>query len=289
MVSPIPDITHDQLSTARLQLRKWEREPWLLTEYAIDRKPTTPSEWFSKMFPEQARIFGCPFVELAEETGDGLTKINPLAPNLDFLAAILGGDEKMGHKVIYLEGECQFYYRDQPSGIFKPTSDEKMANLLRALLVRCAEELPDTVHKLNLFLEFRSDKTIRAAIHRAKGILAADHSFFSVESKHQREKGPEIHERLARVFAEDLLERKPGEVLTLTNAHLIFTEFLKLKSMVPVKRTTFKDMLAPIIRQVFDLGLRNDVIDRATNHQTAGWKDLHPLDLDQNGVASRKS
>ena len=36
------------------------------------------------------------------------------------------------------------------------------------------------------FLEFRSDKTIRAVIHRAKSILAADHTFFSVESKHAK-------------------------------------------------------------------------------------------------------
>ena len=42
--------------------------------------------------------------------------------------------------------------------------------------------------------------------------------------------------------------------------------------MVPVKRSMFKRMFAPLIRDAFDLGLRNDVIDPATNHQTAGWK-----------------
>jgi hypothetical protein len=80
--------------------------------------------------------------------------------------------------------------------------------------MRCAEELPESVGKLNLFLEFRSDKTIRAAIHRAKSILAADSEFFGVDSKYQRQKGFEIHERLTRVFVEQALERTPGEVLT---------------------------------------------------------------------------
>ena len=73
---------------------------------------------------------------------------------------------------------------------------------------------------------------------------------------------------------EQVLERQPGEVLTLTNAYLVFTEFLKLKAMVPVKRSIFKGMFAPLIRDAFDLGLRNDVIDQATNHHTAGWKGL---------------
>ena len=107
-----------------------EPEPWPLKEYASDQKPETPSEWFSKMFPEQAKVWGCPFIELAEDRSDGLKKINPLAPNLDFLAAILGGDTKMGHKVIYLEGEMQWYFLDQPNNIFKPTTAEKLANLL---------------------------------------------------------------------------------------------------------------------------------------------------------------
>jgi hypothetical protein len=286
MVSATPEIIHDRLSTAKLQLKQWEPDPWPLTDYAIDGKPTTPSEWFSKMFPAQARIYGCPFIELAEDRSDGLKKINPLAPNLDFLAAILGGDVKMGHKVIYLEGEMQWYYLDQRSGIFRPSTPEKLGNLLRALLIRCAEELPDTVHKLNLFLEFRSDKTIRAAIHRAKSILAADHTFFAVESKHQRQKGPELHERLARVFVEQVLEKRPGEALTLTNAYLVFCEFLKQKSMVPIKRSIFKGMLAPLVREVFDLGLRNDVIDQRTNKQTAGWKDLAAQEAEGSGATS---
>ena len=288
MVSPTPEIIHDQLSAARLQLKKWEAERWPMMEYAVDRKPTTPSEWFSKMFPEQARIHGCPFIELVQDVADGLRRINPLAQNLDFLAAVLGGDSKLGHKVIYLEGEMQWYYLDSRDKLFKPTSDEKLANLLRALLIRCAEELPDTVHKLNLFLEFRSDKAIRAIIHRAKSILAADHTFFSVESKHQRQKGPEIHERLARVFVEQVLEREPGEFLTLSNAYLIFTEFLKLKAMVPVKRTVFKGMFCPLIRETFNVGLRHDIISPETQKQGDGWKGIRALDLD-GGLAGQEN
>ena len=122
----------------------------------------------------------------------------PWRPTSIFLRQSWAAMRRFGHKVIYLESESQFYYLDQPSNIFKPTSDEKLGNLLRAYLIRCAEELPNTVHKLNLFLEFRSDKTIRAVVHRAKSILAADHTFFGVESKHQRQQGPELHERVSQ-------------------------------------------------------------------------------------------
>jgi hypothetical protein len=51
--------------------------------------------------------------------------------------------------------------------------------------------------------------------------------------------------------------------------------------MVPVTRSIFKGMSAPLIRDAFNLGLRNDVIDQATNHQTAGWKGLRAFEAQE--------
>jgi hypothetical protein len=39
-------------------------------------------------------------------------------------------------------------------------------------------------------------------------------------------------------------------------------------------------MFAPLIRDAFNLGLRNDVIDQATHKQTAGWKGLRAVELE---------
>jgi hypothetical protein len=39
------------------------------------------------------------------------------------------------------------------------------------------------------------------------------------------------------VFVERVLEREPGQVLTVTNAYLVFTEYLRGRGMVPVKRS----------------------------------------------------
>jgi hypothetical protein len=47
------------------------------------------------------------------------------------------------------------------------------------------------------------------------------------------------------------------------------------------KRSIFKGMFASLIRDAFNLGLRNDVIDQTTNHQIAGWKGLRALEAQE--------
>ena len=51
--------------------------------------------------------------------------------------------------------------------------------------------------------------------------------------------------------------------------------------MVLVKRSIFKGMFAPLIRDVLNLGLRSDVIDQETRHQTTGWKGLRALEVQE--------
>ena len=273
-------MTDEFTTVATLQLKKWE-DPWP-PDCQPNKKPQTPSEWFSKRFPEQASIFGTPFLEVVHPQSDGLDKINPISANIDFFAGILGGNKSMGHQVVYFQPQMEFYFYDVRDKIFKPTSDEKLGNLLRALLMKCAEELPDEVHKYNLFQEFRSDKTVRSIVRRAKSVLAADHSFFSVDSKNERQKGPELYERLTRVYAEEILERQEGSVLTLAHAFMVFQQFLKQRDMPHIKRTEFKAMLAPVVRDTFNLGLRNDVFDQTTQHQTIGWKGLRAVEVERN-------
>ena len=258
----------------KCQLKQYTTDRVSLNQPSYNTTPKTPSEWFSCKFPQQARIYGCPFIELVEPLGDGIYTINPVSPNIDFLASIVGGDKRLGHKVVYIESEMTFYYYDCLDHIYKATSEDKMGNLMRALLIRCAEELPNTVHKLNLFLTFRSDKTIRSIIHRAKSICAADNSYFSVDSKHQRQKGPELYERVARAFVEQVLERQPGEILLLTDAYVKFCDYLKTKNMQPVKRHIFKKLVPPVVKEEYNLGIRHDVMDEAGTTSHYGWKGI---------------
>ncbi len=100
MVSRSPEELFRQLTS--LRLKKYQPAPWFMRGDVPDPEPTTPSEWFSKMFPQSAKQYGTPFLELVESIGDGLTGTIPLVPNVDFFASCLGGDAKLGHRVVYI-------------------------------------------------------------------------------------------------------------------------------------------------------------------------------------------
>jgi hypothetical protein len=76
------------------------------------RKPESASDWWCLMFPDQVRVYGCPFLEERRQDGIGMATKSPLSANIDFLAACLGGDERLGHRVIFYVPEQQFYFYD---------------------------------------------------------------------------------------------------------------------------------------------------------------------------------
>jgi hypothetical protein len=236
------------------------------------------NDWFCKRFPTQVKVFGSPFLEQHQGSLQTGTQITPLVPNLDFLAACLGGDESLGHRVIYYPAELQFYYYDPRNKMFHATTPEKLGNLLRGLLARCAAEVSGEAHILNLFHTFRADQVVKSVVNRCKSVLAADSDFFGVKSPHQRVQGPEIHERLARVFAEQMLEPCPNSILTVGQTYALFNQFTKARNMPALKRSLFKGLFAEVIREAYDLGLRNDLVNAETQTQQRGWKGLRPVE-----------
>src|SRR5271170_787277 len=180
-------------------------EPGKFSQFDQQPQPAkTPNEWFVQRYPWAYENHGSPFLELVQPIDQFTVQVLPVSLNFDFFASVLGGRKDLGHHVIYFEGEMQWYFKDS-DGIYKTTTAEKLANLYRALVMKCAEEMPGNVHKLNLFHEFRSDKTAKAVVQRAKSILVADSSFFSATSTNQRIRGLEIMERVARKFVDELL------------------------------------------------------------------------------------
>lgn len=241
-------------------------------------EPKTPNEWFVQRFRWAFEQFGSPFLELVEPVDQFSVQVLPVSLNLDFFAGVLGGRRDLGHHVVYFEPEMQWYFRDW-DGIFKITSGEKLANLYRALMMKCAQDMPGNVHKLNLFHEFRSDKTAKAVVQRAKSVLAADSLFFSASSPHQRIKGPELHERLIMKLVETMLEPREGAILTVTQAYQIFCRLSEQRSLGVLKRSVFRELIRDLIRDRFNLALRHDVPDSANKHQQA-WKGLAMVDVD---------
>jgi hypothetical protein len=230
------------------------------------------SQWFIYHFQEKAKIFGAPFLENRVSTIDGFSNISPVAPNLDFMASILGGDKRLGHSVVYWPAECLFYYFDPIDNIYHPTTDEKLGDLMRGYMARCAIEVPKDVNVYHLFTTFRTDRIIKGIVERAKSILRASEDYFSATSPCERVRGIELHERLARVFVERLLKPKPNEVMLVAAAYERFAGLVKQRDMVPIKRSVFKELVTPVIRERFNAGLRNDLVVQGRYQQ--GWKDL---------------
>ena len=277
---------HYQLSIpGAARVRRFEDDR---TGFGIPTYPTapqTPSEWFQARFPTQVKTYGCPFLEYVQPLGDGFDQITPLAINMDFFAGILSGDPKLGHQVIYIESECAFYFLDPRDNLFRPVNQDKLASLIRAYFIHCAEEMPNDVNKVSLFAEFRSDKTLQSILHRAKSILAADDEFFGESSNHRRQqKAPDTYERVARAFVEQVIERQPGEVLTLTEAYAHFCEYLRRKNLPVVRRKEFKALVPPVVQEHFDLGVRHDLRNPDSNEWHCGWKGIRALELGSAGA-----
>ena len=240
--------------------------------------PKTPNEWFVSRYQTAYENHGSPFIELVQPIDQFSSQVNPLSINPDFFAAVLGGRKEFGHHVIYYEPELQWYFKDSDQ-IYKTTTSEKLQNLYRALMIKCAEELPANVHKLNLFHEWRSDKVAKLVVHRAKSILACNHTFFSATSKNQRVKGPEIPEKLARVLVETMLEPRPDSIVTVTQAYNTFCRLAQQRSLGQLKRSTFREMMRDLVRDVHGMSLRNDVPD-SDNHCQQAWKGLRLVEAE---------
>jgi len=233
-------------------------------------EPITPNSYFQSLFPSHTAQFGSAFLQL-RETEAGKTRVNPISINLDFFASILS-DSRIGLSVVYYEPEMQFYYNSAFQPVFKPTSSEKLQSLYRGLLMKAAQSFTKDVNILNLFVEFRSDKTSKAVVQRAKSILAADSSFFSPTSPNQRIRGVEMVERVARKFVDEVLSSEPGQILRINDAFAVFRQLLKERELPDIKRSDFKAVVVPLIKDQFNVCLRNDL-----GGSGRGWKGVKLL------------
>lgn len=233
-------------------------------------KITTASQWFCQRFPRLAKQYGAPFLENHTLTVDGFSSTSPVAPNIDFFAGCLAGDE--GREVVYWAAECQFYYLEPLEKIYHPTQESKLGDLMRGLFVRCALEMQKDVNVVPLFTTFRSDAVIKLIVDRAKSILRAAEDFFSATSPNERVSGIEIHERLARLFVEKMLVSKPGEMVLAASVFDQFARLLRERDLFPLKRSQFKDLVSPLIREKFGSGFRGDLVINGKYQQ--GWKNL---------------
>ena len=261
------------LRLIRHRLRRPTAVAKILEEHATDCPARSPSDYFSKRFPALAQRYGPPILESVETLLDQSTTTTPVALNEDFFGAAIGGDEELGHHVVFYLPEQQFYFFDSRVHRYEPTTEQKLVFLLSQYLIQCAAEMPQDVEIAKLFIELRKEDNLRKVVRRAKALLAADESFFGESSPNKRLKGPESHSSVAKVFAREILKPDPESNLTITECFETFNEFCQDKGLDPINRRVFKSLIAEVIREEFNLGLRHDVLG-INNRQQHGWKGL---------------
>lgn len=257
-----------------VQLKKYQPVPFSMREYELEKPPQTASEWFSKHYPEAAEIWGTPFLETVYSNQSGTQKhVQPIVLNDLFFAAVLN-DESLGHELVYYLPSQTWYFKDiREKGIFKPTTDAKLKNLLSVLLIQSAEQMPADCDKFNLFASFRKDDQLQAVVEKAKSVFAAGRDFFSETSKNHRLEGEELPKKAARLFVNVVIQVSPDKSMTVSDSYAAFREFCKQNNYEAFERTQFEPVLAELVKNEYGLGLRHDVLNSIGKHQR-GWRGL---------------
>jgi len=239
--------------------------------FADHKPPTTASEWFSARFPVETEQYGCPFLE-SQARIDGYTCVTALEMNNDFMAVLLGGDQRLGHHVCYFQPEHQFYFKDS-DGLFKPTTEEKLKTVLSTLLMRCAEELPSTCNRIPLVVDFRQDERLTTVVKKARSILAADSTFFSADSTNRRTTERSTPQTTAKRFILSAVRPDPNHLLSIQDCFTSFAGYCKNHGVEAVERRYFKKIIAEVIREEFGVALRGDLKDQDGRY-LRGWRGL---------------
>ncbi len=215
---------------------------------------------------------------------DGLKRFIPAYLNEDFFAAILGGDKELGHQVIWFPPEEAWYFYDYRVDAFCQTTEEKLKLLLSNYLIRCSQECGSLVDITNLVVKFRQDDVLQRIVDKAKAALEADRLFFRGTDGQRRfidGKFIEPNEEPSyRQFVKKAVVRAHDATVTLQDAFHRYYQFCRDQQMQPLTRQEFKGLIAEVIREEFNIGLRHDVPGE-NGKQRHGWFGVR---LDDAGV-----
>lgn len=235
-----------------------------------------PMEYFSMRFPDQTGRFGPAFFG---SSAVGLTRtiFIPDSINEDLFAAILGGDRRLGHQVVWSAEENTFYYYDFRKGAFCQTTEEKLNLLTSNWLIRCSQMCHDL--SARGVLKLRNPQSFRAVISTAKAMLMADDLFFRGNNGHRRFIQGKYLEPDAipayKLFVKKALVRDPKGHVTVGDAFAVYTRFCDNIHTKPLTRAEFKDLVKEAIREEYQISLRHDVIDRSSGKQGHGWRGIN--------------
>ncbi|NDJ14054.1 MAG: hypothetical protein EBY17_23155 [Acidobacteriia bacterium] len=214
-------------------------------------------------------------METTETDSNGLQLTRIVALNVEFFAALLGGDSRLGHRVIFYPPEGRFYYKEV-DGIFHVAAEGRLASLLAALLLRCAGEMPLTVDRRPLFVEFREEQRLIEVVRKSRSTLAVAEGFFGVDSVNRRAAGPESIDQTARSFVDSSVEIAEGTMrLTVGELFAAFLEYCRLNGVQIQQQgdRKLKRMVVETVNQHHGVRLRHDLMD-SRGRCAKGWSGL---------------
>ena len=233
-----------------------------------------PNILFARMFPEAVNSFGPGFLVSTYDDMHGLPRTVPVELNEDAWACALGGDRRLGHRVVFYPPEGTFYFYDPLLDAFCATTEAKLRALMSNYLIRCSQDCGSLVDIRPLVTDFRKPVVLEKVILRAKALLAADKAFFEGAQGQRRIVAGKVvdpNETPAYVeFVKRGIVREPEGKLTIADAFSRYYSFCKSQGQVPLTRQEFKHLVAEVIREEFRIGIRHDVMDERGKAQH-GW------------------
>jgi hypothetical protein len=230
-----------------------------------------PNTFFSQRFSNQIKSWGPVFFGSQEFMNGRTTFVAESINDLAF-AAILGGDPRLGQQVVYHPSEAQWYFYDYRVDAYSPTTDEKMALLASNWLIRCSQVCQPL--SARAVLKLRTPQTIKNVITTAKAMLEVEKSFFTGKDGHRRYVDGKFieptEEPSYQVFVKKAIIAEPQGKVTVHDAFHRYYQFCRDNQMTPLTRQEFKSLVSEVIRAIFNVGLRHDIIGD-NNKQGHGW------------------
>jgi len=241
----------------------------------------SPNAYFAQIYPNLVPDYGFPFVTTVRKTTDSSDMLKPRTEQLKgintlFFAALLGGDRRLGHDVIYFIPEGRFYFVDPLIACYVPTTEVKMRFYLTHVLQERVWGYDADDAQL-ILEQFCTPKVLDTIIDQAKALLGAERGFF---------KGPRAYPRLTvenqesadiaatvRSFIKNQIDTDETSILTITEC----MNGLKTYSQeTGVSLPSIKEVKAIVqtnIRNIHGRGLRNDLVlpDKTC---VVGWKGI---------------
>ena len=247
---------------------------------AEGEKPRTANQWFALRFPEEVYRYGPAFFSEAHSKDPfEQTKFKSALLNEDFFAAMLAGEQGLGHRIVY-EAETGFWFHDVRVDLFRLASSVKMELLLSNYLVKCAEALGSGADQALLVTHYRESHLIKRIVEKSKAVLEVDSEFFAAKHGNSRIlNGRVVASSLLKAPEEFILsafQPEEGSSVLVNEAYQEFLCYCQLGNLKSVEFKEFKQIARELILERFQLGYRHD-LRTAEGRQSHGWKHIRLL------------